>query len=167
MVNNTVNGATSGSISLADYARHRRISPPAVTKAVKRGQLRASVELVNGQPKIRDIAQADQEWASNVRPRPAAHQPVKGAAPRSMRPAQRWGVVRIASGNVAVVLFNDAEAVHDREYEDQFVGAAHGLNKLPPMGPDGYPDVFVEMGSHTARALAAALLEKAGQRDDR
>lgn len=147
-------------ISLSAYARHRGISPQAVSKEVQKGRLKRSVTLIEGRPRILAVAAADREWEASSR-RPAAALPPgpKAAPPRPMRPAQRWAVMRMASGNVAVFLFDDAEAQHDREYEDQFVGAAHALTEPPPVGPDGLPEVFVEMSPNTARELAASLLE--------
>lgn len=50
-------------ISLRAYARHRGVSAMAVSKAVAAGRLRASVTRdEHGQPKIADVALADQEW---------------------------------------------------------------------------------------------------------
>lgn len=56
-------------ISLRAYARHRGVSPEAVSKAVKEDRLVESVVMVDGKPKIFDLELADLEWKSNTRPR--------------------------------------------------------------------------------------------------
>jgi phage terminase Nu1 subunit (DNA packaging protein) len=56
-------------ISLRAYARHRRCSPEAVSKAVKAGRLRESVTQVNGRPAIASTDLADEEWERNTQPR--------------------------------------------------------------------------------------------------
>lgn len=53
-------------LSLRAYARHRGVSPEAVSKAVQVGRLRASVTRVRGAPKIRDAELADREWAATT-----------------------------------------------------------------------------------------------------
>jgi hypothetical protein len=54
-------------ISLRAYAKHRDVSVVAVSRAVKSGRLRASVTRDHrGQPKIADVALADQEWTENT-----------------------------------------------------------------------------------------------------
>lgn len=55
--------------SLSAYARQRGVSVEAVSKAVAAGRLRESVVIVDGRPKIADVALADQEWEANTRPR--------------------------------------------------------------------------------------------------
>lgn len=64
-------------ISLRDYASRRGVSVEAVSKAITTGRLRESVVTVGGQPKIRDAAVADREWALNTRQR--VDQPPPGA----------------------------------------------------------------------------------------
>lgn len=56
-------------LSLRAYARRRRVSPEAVSRAVGAGRLSASVVLVGGQPKIADAELADREWDANTRQR--------------------------------------------------------------------------------------------------
>jgi hypothetical protein len=54
-------------MSLRAYAKHRGTSPASVSRAVKSGRLRASVTHDHRrQPKIADVALADQEWAANT-----------------------------------------------------------------------------------------------------
>lgn len=60
---------TAPATSLSAYARHRGVSVEAVSKAVAAGRLPTAVVLVDGQPKIADVALADQEWEANTRPR--------------------------------------------------------------------------------------------------
>lgn len=57
-------------MSLTAYAKRRGVSPVAVSKAVARGRLSASVVRdERGQPKIADPELADREWAANTRSR--------------------------------------------------------------------------------------------------
>jgi len=54
-------------ISLRAYAKHRGTSVVAVSRAVKSGRLSRSVTHdARNQPKIADVALADQEWAENT-----------------------------------------------------------------------------------------------------
>ena len=69
-------------MSLRGYARRRNVSAEAVSKAVARGRLRRSVQILNGQPKIADPDLADQEWVENTQRR-ADHREGGG---RQMRP---------------------------------------------------------------------------------
>lgn len=55
--------------SLSAYARHRKVTPAAVTKAINTGRLKDSVVLVEGRRKIGDFSLADAEWAAQSRPR--------------------------------------------------------------------------------------------------
>lgn len=72
-------------MSLTAYARRRGVSAKAVSKAHAAGRLRASVVMVNGQPKIADPELADKEWEANTRPRIDHPPPAVSAAP-SKRP---------------------------------------------------------------------------------
>jgi hypothetical protein len=49
-------------ISLRAYARHRGVSAPTVSRAIRRGQLSQSVTWRDGIPSINDVAAADREW---------------------------------------------------------------------------------------------------------
>lgn len=49
-------------LSVAQYAKHRGVTPPTVYMAIKKGRL--SLSIANG--KIIDVALADQEWAANT-----------------------------------------------------------------------------------------------------
>jgi hypothetical protein len=60
------------------------VSVQAVSKAVAAGRLRASVEMVDGQPKIGDVELADTEWEANTQPR--IDQPRAESAPRRSPP---------------------------------------------------------------------------------
>lgn len=54
-------------ISLRDYAKHRGVSAPTVSRAVRTKRLlRSVVYASNGDPKIADVALADQEWEANT-----------------------------------------------------------------------------------------------------
>jgi len=69
--------ASPAPLSLRAYAKLRRVSPEAVSKAISSGRLRESVSRVGGAPKIADAALADREWEANTQQR--VDQP---AAPR-------------------------------------------------------------------------------------
>ncbi len=53
-------------LSLRAYARRRGVSAEAVSRAIAKGRLQASVVRVNGAPKIADPEMADREWAANT-----------------------------------------------------------------------------------------------------
>lgn len=53
-------------ISLAAYARMRGVSREAVSVAVKKGRLQASVGRLKGRPAIIDVDLADREWAAST-----------------------------------------------------------------------------------------------------
>lgn len=53
-------------MSLAAYAHHRGVDPQAVIRAVRRGRLSRSLVMVQGHPKVADVALADQEWEANT-----------------------------------------------------------------------------------------------------
>lgn len=72
-------------MSLSAYARRRRVSVEAVSKAVERGRLRGSVVMVDGKPKIADAELADTEWQANTRPR-IDHPPPPAAPKAKKRP---------------------------------------------------------------------------------
>lgn len=63
-------------ISLRAYARHRGVSPEAVSKAVKGGRIKEAVVFVRGAPKISDVEIADREWEANTRPSAASPAPL-------------------------------------------------------------------------------------------
>jgi hypothetical protein len=79
-------------ISLRAYAKHRAAaglpgcSPEAVSKAVKSGRLRASVVLVDGEPKIADPELADREWAERSAPRILPPTPAPASSPATPPP---------------------------------------------------------------------------------
>jgi hypothetical protein len=56
-------------LSQRAYAKLRRVSVEAVSKAIRDGRLRESVVIVAGKPKIRDAELADREWAANTQQR--------------------------------------------------------------------------------------------------
>ncbi len=56
-------------MTLSAYAKHRGVTPKAVSKAVAEGRLLASVVRVDGAPRILDAALADREWEQNSRER--------------------------------------------------------------------------------------------------
>lgn len=53
-------------LSLRAYAKHRGCSAQSVSKAIATGRLAQCVVLVNGEPKVGDVAKADAEWAANT-----------------------------------------------------------------------------------------------------
>lgn len=54
-------------MTLTEYAEHRGVSQPSVSRAVQSGRLRESVEHApNGRPLIVDVELADKEWAANT-----------------------------------------------------------------------------------------------------
>lgn len=54
-------------LSLREYAKRRGVSPPTVSRAVKTKRLLKSVVYDrHGDPKIADVALADQEWEANT-----------------------------------------------------------------------------------------------------
>lgn len=57
----------TGLITISDYARHRGVSQPTVSVAVRQGRI--SYVEINGRKMI-DPEQADREWVENSRPRP-------------------------------------------------------------------------------------------------
>lgn len=57
-------------MNLAEYAKLRGCSAAAVTRAVQSGRLKHCVVMVNGKPKIGDVALANREWDMNTK---AAH----------------------------------------------------------------------------------------------
>lgn len=65
--------------SLSAYARHRKLSVEAVSKAIRDGRLAESVVMVNGRPKITDVDRADKEWAANTRPGQRGTRPITRA----------------------------------------------------------------------------------------
>lgn len=56
-------------LSQRAYAKHRNVSPEAVSKAIAEGRLRESVVMVGGVAKIADAELADLEWEENTRAR--------------------------------------------------------------------------------------------------
>src|SRR4051812_44767507 len=95
-------------ISLAQYAKHRRVLPAAVTKAIDRGRLTEfSVVTVNGQRKIRDVALADREWVAR-----ASRIPEGVSTPPAITSSERFGVCR--EGGYILILSLDSEAPHTR-----------------------------------------------------
>jgi phage terminase Nu1 subunit (DNA packaging protein) len=90
-------------VSLQAYGKHRRArnlsggTTQAVTRAIRTRRLVASVVYVNGRPKIRDVAQADAEWARNtdhskapstVKAQAAGARPVtSSSSPRDVAPS--------------------------------------------------------------------------------
>jgi len=57
----------TGPVTFSAYAKHRGVSPAAITKAVKAARLAAS--LTPDGKKIRNVAAADREWAASTRAR--------------------------------------------------------------------------------------------------
>lgn len=54
-------------MSLRAYAKHRGVTPMAVSIAIKAGRLvKCVTRVANGDPKINDAALADQEWDANT-----------------------------------------------------------------------------------------------------
>lgn len=63
----TGKGVTPAPLSVRAYARHRKVSAPAVLRAIKAGRLKASLVVdAKGKHKIADVALADAEWAANT-----------------------------------------------------------------------------------------------------
>jgi phage terminase Nu1 subunit (DNA packaging protein) len=68
-----------GLMSLSAYARHRGVTPPAVTLAIQRGLLRDAVRVDDKGRKRIDVAAADAEWPMNTsRPPQSAGADVEG-----------------------------------------------------------------------------------------
>ena len=67
-------------ISCRAYAKHRGVTPMAVSTAISSGRIGppAVVRDENGQPKIAAVALADQQWARNTDPVRAANALVQG-----------------------------------------------------------------------------------------
>lgn len=67
-------------ISCRAYAKHRGVTPMAVSVAISSGRLSppAVVRDENGQPKIADVALADAQWARNTDPVRAANALMQG-----------------------------------------------------------------------------------------
>lgn len=63
-------------LSLRAYAKLRKCTVEAVSKAVAAGRLRESVVRIAGQPKISDPARADLEWEQNTKVRAERTEPV-------------------------------------------------------------------------------------------
>ena len=63
-------------IGVRDYAKHRGVSPAAVSKAIKAGRLKEAITRDSrGHPKIMDLEAADAEWERNTQQRSEAHAP--------------------------------------------------------------------------------------------
>lgn len=91
-------------ISLRAYARHRRVSAEAVSKAIAVGRLTASVTLVDGAPKIANAALADEEWARNTRPR------VDHPRRATSRPHKQWVYfIQCTAGPIKIGVAVDVE----------------------------------------------------------
>lgn len=78
-------------LSLRAYAERRGVSAEAVSQAVKRGRLSASIVRVGGRPKIRDPDLADREWAESTRPDMV---PISGPAARRGRDGEPSALVQ-------------------------------------------------------------------------
>jgi hypothetical protein len=67
VVSNAGTAPAKAPLTLGAYAKYRKCSKNAVSKAIKRGRLKLSVVYdAAGQPKIADAAIADREWAENT-----------------------------------------------------------------------------------------------------
>ncbi len=98
---------TSG--SLRSYAKHRSVSPAAVSKAVKAGRLRDSVRSVNGKLVI-DFSVADQEWPANRSRLQVEHQ--KPDTPRTKIPVvEPWQIGVFTTHGLAVFGVTDHESL--------------------------------------------------------
>ena len=77
-------------IGIRAYARHRGVSPTAVSKAIKEGRLKRSVDHDHprGWPQI-DIAMADQEWDANSDPRAQRDNEAIGASVKRAKSATK------------------------------------------------------------------------------
>jgi hypothetical protein len=90
--------------SFTAYAKHVGVSAQMVSKAYRKGRLtKAAVVLVNGQPKIRDIAVADAEWFSSMSRLPRkSQQPAGPNAPSVQRTFDLQSAPSAATHSLAV-----------------------------------------------------------------
>lgn len=141
-------------MSLTEYAKRRGVSAVAVSKAVARGRLSASVARdERGQPKIADPELADREWEERTRKRVDMPPRAVIATPRTV-PPQRDESADDSDG------WDDSEAIAANEAPDS------GLpGNIPP-----YHRSQAVKAYHSARKEAAAadiaeidLAERRGQ----
>lgn len=86
-------------VSIRAFARSVGVSHPAVIKAVKSGRLRASVEMVEGKPRIVDADLAREEWR---RPAPIAATPPRAGMAVELERDHRGVVATVAAADGAV-----------------------------------------------------------------
>jgi len=136
----------SGPISLTAYARHLGVSVVSISKGIKRGRISAAaVVYVGGQPKIRDVRQADSDWVMNVR------------RPRLTRPPFPPGKIRVRDTDLLSVFTEKDMGV-----------SSTGIIVLSCSEPDA--DTFewiCPLTAAGARVVAEGLLAAASRVDGR
>lgn len=73
-------------LTASDYARHRGVSPAAVSKAIESGRLKHCLVTSNGKVRITSAAMADLEWDANTNQAKAP--PASGSATLPLEPAE-------------------------------------------------------------------------------
>lgn len=72
-------------LTASDYARHRGVSPAAVSKAIESGRLKHCLVNANGKVRITSAAMADLEWDANTNQAKAP--PAAGSATLPLEPS--------------------------------------------------------------------------------
>jgi len=103
-------------LSLRAYAKRRKVSVEAVSKAITDGRLKESVTRVRGAPKIADPELADREWGANTRPR------VDQPPPERVRTTPRQALPDVRDQGVPEAA--DHEDIRDIIIPDYFMSRA-------------------------------------------
>ena len=147
------------SLTVTEYAEHRGVSQPTVSRAIQSGRLRDSVEHApNGRPLIVDVELADQEWEANtdatkVRGDPEADEDLIAAT-------TRWKVAQADS--VELKLRRDrGELVRaadvERAMAEAFSAARSSLLALPTQLKQDLPHLSLEDVSRIDARVREAL----------